>query len=267
MHPHNNGIWILFYCIILILFDSPSLTAQENNDDGYLTIQSNDIWKISIDDSISLESPVTAYPMPAGSHNLRAKRMNEKNWTGLTVHKEFRINAMDTLILSLEPQKYRLLQSIPGDAGIFAINDTLLGKTPLYLNTDIPFNKIYLQKKGYLKNELDLSTVNDWPLMVRLSPEPSGEPSLVTTSRPKNPNGIKRLVKPGLVITAITSNWLSFYLKRIADDHYDSYKSTSNLSDMRRNYNKAKDFDNYSSIALGISAAALSTYLYLLIFD
>ncbi|MGD9898170.1 MAG: hypothetical protein AB7T22_03485 [Calditrichaceae bacterium] len=267
MSPHNNGILIIFYSIILILFNNLSLTAQENHEYGCLIIQTDDVWKISIDDSINLESPITGYPMPAGTHNLRAKRLNEKNWTGLTVHKEFRIMALDTLIISLEPQAYRLLQSIPGDAGIFAINDSLIGKTPLYMNENIIFKKIYLQKKGYFRSDIDLASVDDWPVVVRLTPEKSSDQSLVTISRMKNPNGIKRLIKPGLVITAITSNWLSFYLKRMADDHYDSYRNTSNLSDMRRNYNKAKDFDNYSSIALGVSAAALSTYLYLLIFD
>ena len=70
-------------------------------------------------------------------------------------------------------------------------------------------------------------------------------------------------LKTGLIISAIAANWLSFYFKREADDYYKSYRSASNLSKINDFYDKSRQFDTYSSIMLGISATALSGYIYL----
>lgn len=71
------------------------------------------------------------------------------------------------------------------------------------------------------------------------------------------------LLKNTLIITAITSNWLSFYLKRQADDYYDKYRAGSNLKKINNYYDKTQQFDTLSGVMLGVSAAALSTYIYL----
>ncbi|KAA3617240.1 MAG: hypothetical protein D8M58_03360 [Calditrichaeota bacterium] len=87
------------------------------------------------------------------------------------------------------------------------------------------------------------------------------------TSYPENgyqPPIMKRTkLKSGLLISAIAANWLSFYLKRQADDNYKNYRSASNLSKINNYYDRSKQFDNYSSIMLGISVAALSSYIYI----
>jgi len=68
--------------------------------------------------------------------------------------------------------------------------------------------------------------------------------------------------KPALIVTAVAANWLSFYLKRRADDYYIHYRKSSNLSDMRRYYATSAVYDRYSAVALGISTAALSAFFY-----
>ena len=83
----------------------------------------------------------------------------------------------------------------------------------------------------------------------------------------KKPSVFKRCLKPGLIVTAIAANWTSFYLKRRADDFYDKYNATSSVSRMNHYYDKSVEFDVYSSIMLGVSATALSTYIYLLLTD
>jgi hypothetical protein len=80
----------------------------------------------------------------------------------------------------------------------------------------------------------------------------------------KKPSIFKKSLKPGLITAAIAANWTSFYLKRRADDYYDKYNATSSISRMNHYYDKSVEFDVYSSIMLGVSVTALSTYIYLL---
>jgi len=75
----------------------------------------------------------------------------------------------------------------------------------------------------------------------------------------------KKNRKPALIVTAVAANWLSFYLKRRADDYYIEYRKSSSPSDMRRYYNTSADFDRYSTVALGISTAALSAFFFFLL--
>jgi hypothetical protein len=70
-------------------------------------------------------------------------------------------------------------------------------------------------------------------------------------------------VKTSLILSALAANWLSFYLKRQADDYYKDYRRASSLAKLNNYYTKTRDFDVYSNIMLGISAAALSSYVYL----
>lgn len=72
-----------------------------------------------------------------------------------------------------------------------------------------------------------------------------------------------RQMKTGLIVSAIAANWLAFYFKRLADDNYSKYQSASSISTIKTYYDRAGRFDDFSSIMLGISAAALSGYIYM----
>jgi len=74
-------------------------------------------------------------------------------------------------------------------------------------------------------------------------------------------------LQPALIATSVLANWSAFYIKRRADHAYSQYLRTSDLTLMRSKYRKARNLDNVSSVLLGISAAALTSYLFLLIWD
>ena len=76
---------------------------------------------------------------------------------------------------------------------------------------------------------------------------------------------VNRVVRPGLIVTAIAANWASFYTKRKADEFYRKYQQTSELGKMNYYYDKTAEYDRYASVLLGVSAAALSTYLFFLL--
>ncbi len=71
----------------------------------------------------------------------------------------------------------------------------------------------------------------------------------------------------GLVVTAILSNWASFYLKRQADNYYGKYQRAASLKNIHHYYDKTAEFDRYSNAMLIVSGVALSAYLYFLFSD
>ena len=75
----------------------------------------------------------------------------------------------------------------------------------------------------------------------------------------------KSYLKDGILMGAVAANWLSFYIKRVADSYYKDYKKASSLSGLKKNKNKYQDFDLYSQITLGLSSALLTGYIYLTI--
>ena len=87
----------------------------------------------------------------------------------------------------------------------------------------------------------------------------------ITTYRTSSP--LKKYIQPGTLVLAVVSNWTSFYLKRRADDYYDNYRQTTNLSKINHYYNQAANYDQYAVVMLGVSATALATYFYFLFTD
>lgn len=88
----------------------------------------------------------------------------------------------------------------------------------------------------------------------------------------RNPSVLNRIsdsfgnvhYRKGLLATTIIANWGAFYLKRRGDDYYQDYLKAGSKSQIQYNYDKANQFDNYATIALVVSGAALSAYLWLL---
>ena len=70
-------------------------------------------------------------------------------------------------------------------------------------------------------------------------------------------------IKSVLILSAVAANWMSFYLKRQADNYYDRYKGASSLKKLNNYYDKTQQFDTLSGVMLGVSAAALSGFIYL----
>ena len=93
-------------------------------------------------------------------------------------------------------------------------------------------------------------------------------PEIKTDIYPKSKTSFfKRVVQPSLIVTAIAANWASFLSKRKADEFYLKYQQTSELSKMNYYYDKTTEYDRYASVLLGVSAATLSTYLFLLLIE
>jgi hypothetical protein len=111
---------------------------------------------------------------------------------------------------------------------------------------------------------------------LRVNPQPAISaatpylPEVQQISRPDAPWNLRRFfsgndLKPALLATAVVANWAAFALKRQADDYYNRYQKTSDLSRMQNYYSQTKTFDNAASVALGVSITALSAYFYFLL--
>jgi hypothetical protein len=107
---------------------------------------------------------------------------------------------------------------------------------------------------------LDNAVIHDF----RINTETHIQSPVIFSDKNRKSN---RYFRPVLILTAVTSNWAAFYLKRKADDYYSAYTKTSDLSKIQKNYDRAAQFDVYSTVMLGVSAGTLLTYMYLLLTD
>jgi len=92
------------------------------------------------------------------------------------------------------------------------------------------------------------------------------QPIVIATKVPSR-SRFRKYSKPVLAATAISTNWLSFYLKRKADGYYDKYEGSSNSSKIKHFYDRTEQYDLYSSLMLGVSTAATAAFFYYLISD
>lgn len=254
--------------MLLLFLLSIYLFAEESEQPmGYLTLRCDAPMLVTLNDSLEVEAPADKLMLPAGVYHLRAVVLNERNWYSKAYETTVMIWNDDTVAVDLMAAKQRLLQSLPGDAAIFSATDSLIGRTPHVLTENEWKAAHYLRKTGFLKQYLSLSGETSWPVVIELQREGDVRQPIVFPSRESRPSLFKRYLKPGLVVTAISANWLSFYLKRQADDYYDRYQTSSDISRINRYYDKTQQYDTISNVLLGVSTAATVSFLYLLLTD
>jgi hypothetical protein len=256
-----------YFLAIFILALLKTTHAQESGShSGYLSITSEINMIVTINDSLEVYTPTEPILLPDGEYRLKANALNDRNWYSKTIKADFTITAGETTQVRLEAERYRLIQSDPGQAFLVTQQDSTLGKTPYILDYNDAFSILYLEKKGYLRKRIDI-TDQQWPMMVTLQREEELRQAISIPAQMKRPSPFRKYLKPGLAVTAVASNWLSFYLKRKADDYYDKYHSSSDLNRMNRYYDRTEQFDLYSAVMLGVSTAATVTFFYLLLSD
>lgn len=246
----------------LLLYRADGSNPQQ----GYLNITSSVPMLVSLNDSLEMETPAEVIALPEGAYILYANPLNDRNWYSRSFKKMVEVTAGDTTDVYLESKTHRLIQSTPSEALLLTAQDSVLGKTPYILDYNDAFIFLYLEKNGYLRKRLDV-TEPGWPKRVTLQRDNDLRQAINIPTHIERPSLFKRYLKPGLVVTAITTNWLSFYLKRKADDYYDKYQSSSEVSRINHYYDKTEQFDMYSSVLLGVSTAATASFLYLLLTD
>jgi len=248
-----------------LIFIVYSFTFGQNEyEGGYLNLKSTAEMRVVLNDSIILNAPVDSVLLNPGSYSIKAKVINDRNWFSLPVTNTVQIQSGKTTAIFLEPKYRRLLQSFPSEAIIYTAEDSLLGETPYIFNQETLFSYLYLEKVGFLRTQIDISG-GQWPKMVRLQEDKNPESRIIIPTQPPRKSGFRKYSKPILAATSITSNWLSFYLKRKADDYYDKYKASSNSSKISKYYDRTEQCDLYASVMLGVSTAATAAFFYYLI--
>lgn len=129
----------------------------------------------------------------------------------------------------------QLIQTIPGDAEVIA-NDSLIGRTPLYIGGISANTSITLQKYGY--NSLTYHGVSKLDIPVELTKAiPLQHQKKFTDS-----NWFYVLLGSAAVLGATAA-----YFKAEADSNFDEYEKTDDRSFL----DKTDRYDTYSGIALG----------------
>lgn len=250
--------------IFLLVQVGHSSAREQNRDKGYLSLVSEHPMTVILNDTIEIYSPINRFPVAAGAYRLRAGITNDRNWYAKPVIMSFVVEPDDSLTLTLNATSYRLIQSFPSDALIVSDKDSVLGKTPLILNDALHPGIVYLEKPGFIS--IAVNTYDDyWPKTVVLKRDEKTAQTVHYPMLPHRQSFLKTHYKAGLAATAVVSNWLSFYMKRRADDYYRKYQCSSSLDRINYYYDRTERYDRYASILLGVSTAATTTYLYILI--
>jgi len=180
----------------------------------------------------------------------------DKGYLALPDSLNYQISINDSVIVySPDSQMVIALQTGEHILKISPINDkswyTMPGILPVYIHSAETLTVDYSQIISLKYENTNFHTINLHQNNIEY--------------QPVKESFFQENLKPGLIITAIAANWAAFYLKREADDFYSEYQHTSSVSQMNYYYDKAADFDRYSTIMLGVSLAALSAYLYMLL--
>jgi hypothetical protein len=222
--------------------------------------------QVVLSDSIIVKAPLDSILLIPGIYSIRARVINDRNWFSQPIISTVQIESGKTREIYLEPEYRKLIQSYPSEAQIYTEKDSLLGETPYILSHKTLYSHLYVHKMGYIRKQIDIAH-GPWPKMVQLQVDNNSTRQIIFPTQPPRRTGFRKYAKPILAATSITTNWLSFYLKRKADDYYDKYKTSSNSEKIKKYYDRTERFDLYASIMLGVSTAATTAFFYYLVKD
>lgn len=237
----KNKYLIIFICVISsIVFGQNTkskLIVNTNKTDCYIYLDGR------LEGRGKLEIELTK-----GNYALVIKESLVK-WTGKEVCEIINITGAATNIdKNYSFEKSILLSTTPQDAKVVA-NDSLIGYTPLYINSD-------LKNITLIKNNYDLKSI-------KLG---KSEKENIALGNPINSNSggfIKSTWFKVLIGTAAVFGATAAYYKIQADKKYDDYLVTRNSSML----SDVNHYDTVSGIALGALQINFGILLYFLLFE
>jgi len=239
-------------------------SVQGADKKGYLSVSVEEGMQIYIDTSFVGSYSFSYLEMPVGSYTVHVYNAQTHDLAdrGLSRNIVIKENEYINLEFSLNDQVKVL--SLPIGGKVFA-GDELIGNTPLTFNRDlIGTRTIKIEKNGYAGQTFELDA-NQNQYNFQLKPL-KDETQISVAGLSENGNSIK-WYREGLVVTSLISSWVSFYYKRQADQAYAKYQVTADSRERFALWSQTQQYDTFSEIAIGVSAATLGTYFFLLLID
>lgn len=234
----------ILFLFLLLLNLAPAQTA-------YLRLKTSAAWQVALNDRTMEIRGDTLLNLPAGEYRMLARPNGWQYWQN-PIHREFlQLHPGDTTVVEFPLQRQTLLNSLPGDAFV-RVGDSLQGKTPLVLNFSGQL-LVSLSKTGFTRQEILLDG-SQRQVLIRLEAS--------SAALDKTNNFWRKHRRPLLLVATVSSNWLAFYLKRQADQAYDTYLRSGKINDMNREYELSQTLDGVSNVFLGISTASMLGFFY-----
>jgi hypothetical protein len=259
--------WPLFFLSISTsLIFSFEKISTDSSETGILTIQSADsTMNIFIDEKLIGYSTTQKHPIPSGKHVIQLTPPDQSVWRVGDWKKEFEIATGESLTIKIPEVKYLYINSIPFDA-VVALNDSISGKTPLFVTiTDPTHDVLRIQKSGYLDYRIEAKEMKTTYLHIKLEKnnhvEETNNQEVLNF---KNKRTQKKILAYSLVGLTLISGITTIYLREEADQYYDKYLAAGQPADMDHLYAETQEYDQYTAIAYGTFQLSFVTTLFFL---
>lgn len=249
--------------IYLVLFIPSSAFSQQNTGklsvnlkaDGYIYLNS---------ELIATDSFQNLNLMP-GEYKLAVYSSSSQTWTERGYEQVVIINPGEKIELTINNSEFIYINSLPYNSKIY-VNEKSIATTPAFVKRrDLDHSEyVKLKRDGYNDQRVFISK-DESSYFVNLKPKENNIP--IQVAKANLGNSQTSWLKEGLILTSLLSSWGAFYFKREADKNYNKYLTTANPAAMTKYYDRTTTFDTYSEISIAISAVAVTTYMYFLIFD
>ncbi len=255
---HKFTLILLF--VAGLLFQG-RLPAQ---DQARLTIRSTPKGaKVMVDSAVVGTTPVEHISLSPGKHIVQVFPPDNGVWNITAQTFTVTLSAGQDTTLKVTFQRPLFITSIPPQATIW-LDSLNLGTTPEYLPFEMVHGKtLTLTKNGYMPYTVTIRSPQSLTLHLQR------KQGFTEKRRPPLLNIVPhnhQTAKFTLMATTVISHWAAFLLKRRADYYYDRYQHTAQPNEIEYYWNQTRKFDRMSDIALGLSYASLSAFLYLVIF-
>ena len=250
------------------LIDSVERDSLER---GWLElISETPIEKIWIDSIEISGSQKMLIEIESGVHELQVRAKSPANWFLQDIIDEVEIVADDTVQFTLFFPEFKMLNSDPYGADIWA-GSSFLGKTPHLISKEVfSENQIVLSKFGF--KDTTLTNVDQFfpTIWVTLDHDQYAENEtkqiIELNYRQKKKYRNYALLTFGL---SLASGATAYFTKREADKNYDNYLVASNPTEFNKFYNSTERYDriaagSYIIFEVNVLASAYFFFRYLL---
>jgi hypothetical protein len=252
----------LLLAAMLLIWTPVHLSAQEELGKAHfahLTVTSNVDGAVVYVDSVSIGTiPLKDYPVAVGAHRVCVAVPHERSWHRSTICTDIAATADTVIGLVLNFPHTLQITSTPYGATIL-FGDSIVGETPMFLDSDVQRGIITLHKEGFESKLVPFDSSTSI-MNVMLVPRGTGmDRRTVDYLARGDSENLLPVVVAGA--SAVVSGAVAAYFKLRADNFYGDYQRTGDGGTLER----VKRLDVASGISLAVSQINLAMLTYFLL--
>ncbi len=252
MHFNQNKILLIIY--ICGLFASAALAQSDNQMATLHIISPVKGCCVELDGRMIGLTPLYGITTDPGRHIIKVWPGDSLSWLARSWSNQIDLKAGLAHTIYANTAISFWLSSDPPGVSVWSEN-VLLGLTPLSISREDVKTDLRLVRSGYRDNFIDILSSKQIFLHKRMSPLDFYEKSL----RPSRLDSRKLLL--GGAVSVILGA-AGYWLKIRAESEYDAYMSTGHPDKMKRHFNNAKKYDQWSGALYIAGEAALGITIY-----